>query len=600
MAGSEPHFVSQLGICQLRNLIAWRPMTPTSWLKMLWAPLSGCLMLLSAPGASALPGVFALKGGEKAVSRSTQVVVMTNDQSTVVSVMTDYDGPMQPFAFVLPVPKDVKLDDVKTLKRASVERLEELTAPRFHEFWEMDPCEEGKPEQIWERSLAASSGTDFLGVGDMFEGTKKAPKEMRTKVEADFRDEGSEYTFHLVSTNVEAWLQRKGYQLPAGASLAGYADSAFLVAETNPQKSELGRRGEALLSPIRFATSQPLKLAHTLGLANAEGKQELVIYTVHPQRRMAVANYDSVFSPTNLQVDFQVKERMGEFYAALHDQMLEKNAQAFVAEYAWDTQECGQPCPNAPLRVDELLTLGADVFEESVPESQRNPEPPSRSEEEEKAYKAAKPDERKAMDELAREVARRKALLERNEKYILARVHHRYDAKGLPRDVELKTAPPARGGVGVPEGEAGTLETNVQAGAERNQLQTRFVHLHPNKKAIKCEAPQRYRWGKPPSDYRGARKIWVADQLASRDRGKIKPADVVLTAYQPLGLQGAGTKAAEAAAVTPEAADAEGKSDCDCAVVGDARRPGSLVWLWGLALLAWPMRRFRGNPRSAR
>ncbi len=575
-------------------------MTPTSWLKLLWAPVSGCLLLLSAPHVSALPGVFALKGGEKAVSRSTQVVVMTNDQDTVVSVMTDYDGPMQPFALVLPVPKDVKLEDVKTLKRASVERLEELTAPRFHEFWEKDPCEEGKPEQIWERSLAASSGTDFLGVGDMFEGTKKAPKEMRTKVEADFRDQGSEYTFHLVASNVEAWLQRKGYQLPAGAGLAKYADSAFLVAETNPQQSELGRRGEALLSPIRFSTREPLKLAHTLGLAHAEGKQELVIYGIHPKQRMAVANYDNVFPPTNLQVDFQVKERMGDFYAALHDQMLAKNAQAFVAEYAWGTRDCGQPCPNAPLRVDELLTLGADVFEAAVAEAERNPAPPPRSEEEEKAYEAAKPDERQRMDELAREVARRKALIERNEAYVLSRVHHRYDSAGLPRDVELKKAAAARGGVGIPQGEAGTLETSVQEGAETNQLQTRFVHLHPNKKAIKCEAPERYRWGKPPSDYRGARKIWVADQLASRDRGKLKPAEVVLTAYQPLGLQGAASKTAQAADATAGTEQSEAKSDCDCAIVGNPSRPDSALWWLGLSLLAWPLRRLGARRRRER
>ena len=81
--------------------------------------------------------------------------------------------------------------------------------------------------------------------------------------------------------------------------------------------------------------------------------------------------------------------------------------ETFLAEYAWSTEGCGEPCVNAALRLDELLTLGADVFERSVPEDQQNPEPPARSEEEEKAYKKAKKAERKEMDKLAKEVARR-------------------------------------------------------------------------------------------------------------------------------------------------------------------------------------------------
>lgn len=537
-----------------------------------------CLVAL-ASSARALPGFFATKGGN-ATSSTTHVVLMTNDTETVVSVATDYKGANQRFAFVMPVPDDVVLKDVLTLKRHSIERLDELTAPRFHEFWEMDPCEQGKVEQIWERSLAASEASDFLGMGgdDMFKNTTKAPKEMRTKVDADFRDEGSEYEFSLVASDVLGWLKGKGYTPPEGVDVSKYSGMKFLVAETDPQKAELGGKGEALLSAIRYSTKKPFKLPETLGLANVDKMHELNVYTLHPTKRLETANYPTVFAPTNLLVDFSVKERIGEFYAGLHDLMLAKDPKAFLAEYAWSTEGCGEPCVNAALRLDEILTLGADVFERGVPDDQRNPAPPARSEEEEKAYKKAKKAERKEMDNLAKEVARRKALMERHKSYVLSRLHHRYDGKGLPSDVEFKAAAPAEGGVAIPRGEKGEMSTDVKVGAESNRLQTRFVHLHPDKAVIKCDNPERYRWGKPPLSYRGARKIWTAQQLASRDRTKFKPAELVLSAYPALGLSGALSseeKAKAEAAKTAQAAEEE-KKDGGCNV---ARGQSSgLVW----------------------
>lgn len=561
------------------------------------AVLSGLVLAYSALGsqAHALPGFFATKSGA-ATSSSTQVVLMTNDKETAVSVATDYKGPNQPFALVLPVPDDVALNEVVTLKRHSVERLDELTAPRFHEFWEMDPCEEGKTEQIWERSLAASESSDFLGMNmgasDMLKGTTKAPKEMRTKVDAAFRDEGSEYKFSLVSSDVIGWLKGKGYQPPAGVDVGKYAGMQFLVAETDPQKAELGGKGEALLSAIRYNTKKPVTVTATLGLANIDKMHELIIYTLHPSKRFETANYPTVFPPTNLQVDFSVKERIGEFYAGIHDLLLAKDPTSVVAEYAWPTEGCGEPCVNAALRLDELLTLGADVFERSLSDDARNPAPPARSEEEEKVYKKAKKKEKKEMDDLAKEIARRKALMERHQSYVLSRLHHRYDAKGLPKDIELRGAAPAEGGIALPQGEKGDMPTDVKTGVAANKLQTRFVHLHPDKAVIKCEKPERFRWGKPPRTYRGARKIWTAQQLASRERTKFKPAELVLSDYPKLDLKAQLTAEEKVKAEAAKVEAEKTKESSGCAVT--ARRPATTAgWLAFVGIALALLRRRR-------
>ena len=57
--------------------------------------------------------------------------------------MPDYEGPLEGFAMVLLVPADVTVDKVTTLKRDFVDRLDSLSAPRFHEYWEQDPCDPG-------------------------------------------------------------------------------------------------------------------------------------------------------------------------------------------------------------------------------------------------------------------------------------------------------------------------------------------------------------------------------------------------------------------------------------------------------------------------
>ena len=73
----------------------------------------------------------------------------------------------------------------------------------------------------------------------------------------------------------------------------------------------------AQLSPIRFYTEQPYDtLPNRLGLLNAplKDKQELVLYVLDQEKRFQTANYTNVQPPTNVEVEFDVKERIGEFY----------------------------------------------------------------------------------------------------------------------------------------------------------------------------------------------------------------------------------------------------------------------------------------------
>jgi hypothetical protein len=99
-------------------------------------------------------------GSEKV--HSTTITLMQKDGMSVFSVLSDYEGPLRPFAVIIPVPKDVSNDDVITLKREYGDRVAHVSAPKYAEFWEMDPCDEEKLEQEWERDRSVSSDTAFL------------------------------------------------------------------------------------------------------------------------------------------------------------------------------------------------------------------------------------------------------------------------------------------------------------------------------------------------------------------------------------------------------------------------------------------------------
>ena len=320
----------------------WSSPRVASLRRLLPLPFAAACAALWALGvaspAAALPGFFVGKGEVPRVSNLTQVVLLQKGDQTVVTVWADYEGPLDRFALVLPVPPDVSLKGVKALKRDAVDHLDEISAPRFHEFWEMDACEPGQAEQEWERDLTVKdSAANFLGAGlPDVGGGQKLPPEMLLDVTPQFKE--GEYTFALVpeGESLKAYLDKKGLTIPSAVMprLAQYAGMQMLVAEVTTSKVELAGARRALLSPIRFATREAYAIPSTLGLANSKGHQELVVYVLHPDKRFEVANYPNAYPPTNAIVDLSVKERMGEFYAGVHDALLAKDPRAFLVEYA--------------------------------------------------------------------------------------------------------------------------------------------------------------------------------------------------------------------------------------------------------------------------
>ena len=84
-------------------------------------------------------------------------------------------------------------------------------------------------------------------------------------------------------------------------------------------------QGVVQLSPLRFNfDANELRLPVRLGLLNAAGKQDLIVYVIHPTSRFEVANYANTFIPTNLEVADGVRNNFPAFYAELFDATVER------------------------------------------------------------------------------------------------------------------------------------------------------------------------------------------------------------------------------------------------------------------------------------
>jgi len=474
-----------------------------------------CVSLLVAPAsASAFCGFFVSGADSGLYNDASQVVLMRQGNRTVMTMSNTYRGPTEDFAMVVPVPVVLQEEQVKTLPHDVFDTIDQLSAPRLVEYWEQDPCYVPPPPGRYVRR----SG----GPVDLMAPPSPAPMadDLGVTVEAEFTV--GEYQIVILSAEeangLDTWLRRSGYAIPSGApkALAPYvADGMkFFVAKVDISKVKKDANGATVLSPLRFDfESKQLRLPVRLGLLNASGKQDLIVYVLNPTNRFEVANYRNVFIPSNLEVANSVREQFGAFYTALFDETLARaDGGAVVTEYAWQTSSC-DPCPVPPLQPEDMLALGGDVLglgggAGKLPPTRPRPGQPIQP------------------------------FFGNFSSWVLTRLHTRYDKATLSEDLVFVPAEPVRGG----RGSAGaSLEPpgGVQK-SPANTFQGRYIIRHYWEGEVACESPTYGRWGGPPNN-RDGQQVEAAGDLGTAKRAPVALKRLVRSALPQLDLPGRPT-----------------------------------------------------------
>ena len=477
---------------------------------------------------SAFCGFYVAGGDTSLFNDATQAVLMREGNRTVLSMQNNYDGPPEDFALVIPVPVVLQQENVKTLNVELFKKIDRLTAPRLVEYWERDPCHFEWPN------------LDF-GPEEVYF-SAAAPDNDSVTVEAEFSV--GEYDVVILGADdavaLEGWLNNNDYNIPDGASpyLDPYVDqgSYFFVAKVDPEKVTWAQEGDdtagAVLSPLRFHyDTDTFSLPIRLGLINADGDQDLIVYTLGVDQRFEAANYDNVFIPTNIEVVNDVRNSFGEFYRTLYDEVLDTNPEAVVTEYSWNASWC-DPCPGAALDQTDYLLLGADVLFDDDENFEGN--------------------------------------------FVVTRLHARYNADNLGEDLIFQEASPIVGGREIRNGQ-NVLDQGAAEDAQVNNFQGRYIIRHAWEGSVFCLSPEYGIWEGPPSggsngpvsamspNSEGTSANAEGDDLLSDDLNEL-----VLTPIPELGIIG------------QQASGLNGGEGCGCQSNETNHTGGILVGMLGL------------------
>lgn len=312
------------------------------------------VLLLSAARAYGFCGFYVAKGDAKLFNRASQVVLVHDHDKAVMTMANDFQGDPKEFAVVIPVPTKIERGQIHVAEKALIDRIDAYSAPRLVEYFDRDPC---MPQPVY-APQAAGNMTVTMDAAKV-----SRQKSLGVTIEASYTV--GEYDILILSAQqsngLEIWLRENGYSIPNGAApvLDSYIKQHmhFFVAKVNlKEKAKLGYQ---YLRPIQVAYDSPkFMLPIRLGTVNANGPQELFVYTITRNGRVETTNYRTVKLPSDRDVPLFVKDEFGPFYKALFaEQVRREEMRTVFLEYAWQSQWC-DPCASDPLSSAELRQLG--------------------------------------------------------------------------------------------------------------------------------------------------------------------------------------------------------------------------------------------------
>lgn len=311
---------------------------------------SAALTLALSGSVQAFCGFYVAKADTSLFNRASQVVLVRDGDRTVLTMANDFEGDVEDFAMVIPVPTFIEREQINVADKALIDHLDAYTSPRLVEYFDPDPCN-GPLEEIV--VTAARSDAD----------ANREARALGVTIEASYTV--GEYDILILSgkesTGLIRWLNDNGYRVPDGAEqvVGSYIRQGmrFFVAKVNLDARRAS--GASYLRPIQVAYEHDrFMLPIRLGTLNADGAQDLYVYALTRTGRVETTNYRTVKLPSNVDVPAFVEDEFGDFYRAMFTrQVEEQNRRAVFLEYAWDMAWC-DPCAADPLSADELRRLG--------------------------------------------------------------------------------------------------------------------------------------------------------------------------------------------------------------------------------------------------
>jgi hypothetical protein len=402
--------------------------------------IAATLILISmiSHEAAAFCGFYVSKADGTLKNKTSQVIIVHDGEKNVITMFNDFQGDPKDFAMVVPVPVVLKQSDIRVVDQKIFSTLNEYSKPRLVEYFDENPCFADVKRML--RGEAKGLALDDVIVN----GYTAQRKDLGVKIEAKYLV--GEYDILILSakesSGLREWLTENGYKIPAGANevLEPYIKSnlKFFVVKVNEQERK--KLPGNFLRPIQLSFRSPkFMLPIRLGMANADGNQDMIVYAFTKKGRIECANYRTVELPTGNMVPLFVQNNFSNFYSNLFQHQWDMDGQSVaLLEYAWDVSPSNylkcDPCVATAPSTQDLVQSGVWWLERNWNDY-----------DDDSQYEAS-----------------------RSDHVYFTRIHIRYNRNAFPQDLMFE-------------------ET-----ANTDNYQTRYVITHPAAGDFTCEAGKKY------------------------------------------------------------------------------------------------------------
>lgn len=317
------------------------------------------LMAMISSQAMAFCGFYVSKADGTLKNKTSQVILVRDGEKSTITMYNDFQGDFKDFAMVVPVPVVLKKNDIKVVDQSIFNTLNEYSKPRLVEYYDANPCEEAMTFEL-------NKSNRYLN--DVVVTAYGAARKKGVRIEAKYIV--GEYDILILSatqsSGLRTWLTENGYKIPAGADevLDPYIRSnmKFFVVKVNEEEKK--KVPGNFLRPIQISFESPkFMLPIRLGMANADGDQDMIVYAFSKTGRIECANYPTVALPTGKNVPLFVQNNFANFYANLfQNQWFGAGKSVTMLEYAWDVSPSNavkcDPCVASAPSATDLLQAG--------------------------------------------------------------------------------------------------------------------------------------------------------------------------------------------------------------------------------------------------
>ncbi|MEM6803404.1 MAG: DUF2330 domain-containing protein, partial [Bacteroidota bacterium] len=324
--------------------------------------LTVLFFLAHAIQSFAFCGFYVAKADAKLFNKTSQVIIARDGTQVAITMSSDFEGEVKDFAMVVPVAEVIQRHQIRIAKQNIFDILDAYSGPRLVEYYDENPCQMRYNDYALSETMVAAAPMDKM----MME--KEESLEDGVQILESYTI--GEYDILILSAEesngLERWLTRNGYKIPAKAAsiLEPYvkSDMKFFVVKVNLENFKKQKLEK--LRPIQMTfRSERFMLPIRLGMANAKGDQDMIVYAFSKKGRIESTNYRTLEIPSNMDIPLSIQPKFGQFYTSVFDKAWkDAGKNALMLEYAWDLSsrnyvKC-DPCVGTPPQYTDLREAG--------------------------------------------------------------------------------------------------------------------------------------------------------------------------------------------------------------------------------------------------